>query len=79
LLAVVVGKGHAFARNAVNAGTDSGQMEPMVQRIESEQEPLPEDAEYYADGGFASIRDLESVSERGGTIIAPVKAVEKKY
>lgn len=64
--------------DVVNAGTDSGQMEPMVQRIELEQEPLPEDAEYYVDGGFAIIQDLESVSARGVTIFAPVREVEKK-
>ena len=62
----------------VNAGSDAGQMEPMVQKIEEEQEPLPNDAEYYVDGGFASNQDLESVGQRGATVFAPVKAVEKK-
>jgi transposase len=62
----------------VNAGSDAGQMEPMVQQIEAEQEPLPEDAEYYVDGGFASNADLESVGQRGVTVYAPIKAVEKK-
>lgn len=62
----------------VNAGSDAGQMEPMVQQIETEQEPLPDDGEYYVDGGFASNQDLESVQQRGTTVFAPVKAVEKK-
>jgi transposase len=62
----------------VNAGSDAGQMEPMVQQIETEQEPLPDDGEYYVDGGFASNQDLESVGQRGPTVFAPVKAVEKK-
>jgi transposase len=64
--------------NLLNAGSDAGQMEPMVQQIETEQEPLPDDGEYYVDGGFASNQDLESVGQRGTTVFAPVKAVEKK-
>jgi transposase len=64
--------------DVVNAGNDAGQMEPMVQQIEKEQAPLPDGAEYYVDGGFVSNQDLESVSERGVTVFAPVKAVKKK-
>jgi len=59
--------------DVVNTGTDSGQMELMVQHIESEQEPLPEDAEYYVDGGFATKDDIQSVGQRGVTVYAPVK------
>lgn len=59
--------------DVVNAGADSGQMEPMLQRIESEQEPLPEHAEYYADGGFATKHDIQSAGQRGVTVYAPVK------
>ena len=59
--------------DVTNAGTDSGQMEPMVQRIEVEQEPLPNDAEYYTDGGFATTDDIQSMGERGVTLFAPVK------
>lgn len=64
--------------DVVQAGSDSGQMEPMVQQIEADQGPLPEDGEYYVDGGFASNADLESLGQRGVTVFAPVKAVEKK-
>ena len=64
--------------DVVNVGSDAGQMDPMMQRVEVEQAPLPEEAEYYVDGGFASNQDLESVAERGVTVFAPVKAVEKK-
>jgi len=59
--------------DVTNAGTDSGQMEPMVQRIEAEQEPLPEDAEYYVDGGFVTTDDIQSVGQREVTLFAPVK------
>jgi hypothetical protein len=64
--------------DVVNVGSDAGQMEPMVQHVEADQAPLPEGGEYYVDGGFASNRDLASVGERGVTVFAPVKAVEKK-
>jgi transposase len=64
--------------DVVQSGSDSGQIEPMVQQIETDQGPLPEEAEYYVDGGFASNADLESMDERGVTVFAPVKAVEKK-
>ena len=64
--------------DVVNAGSDAGQIEPMVQQIEANQESLPEDAEYYVDGGFASNADLENVGQHGVTVYAPVKAAEKK-
>jgi transposase len=64
--------------DVVNAGTDSGQLEPMVQQIEADQEPLPVDGEIFVDGGFPSNADVESVGQRGVTVFAPVKAVEKK-
>jgi transposase len=64
--------------DVVNAGSDAGQIEPMVQQIEADQESLPEDAEYYVDGGFASNADLENVGQHGVTVYAPVKAAEKK-
>jgi transposase len=64
--------------DVVNIGSDAGQMEPMVRHVEVEQAPLPENAEYYVDGGFASNQDLESVAQRGVTVFAPVKAVKKK-
>lgn len=61
-----------------NAGSDSGQMEPMVQQIEVEQEPLSEGAKYHVDGGFATQEDLESVGQRGVTVFAPVKEAERQ-
>ena len=63
--------------DVVNAGTDAGQMEPMAQKIEAEQASFPENADYYADGGFATKEDIESMAHRGVTLFAPVKAVEK--
>jgi transposase len=64
--------------DVTNAGSDAGQMEPMAQKIEAEQAPLPEKAEYYVDGGFATKEDLKSMAQRGVTVYSPVKAVEKQ-
>ena len=63
--------------DVTNAGTDSGQMEPMAQKLEVEQGPLPENAEYYVDGGFATREDLQTMAQRGVIVFSPVKAVEK--
>jgi len=63
--------------DVTNAGSDSGQMEPMVEKLEVEQGPFPENAEYYIDGGFASREDLQTMAHRGVTVFSPVKAVEK--
>jgi transposase len=62
--------------DVINAGSDGGQMEPMVERIESEQGELPD--EYYVDGGFSVNEDIDHVSQRGVTIYAPVKDADKK-
>ena len=67
-----------ISADLVNAGSDGGQMEPMVQQIEAEQAPLPEDGEYYVDGGFATTEDIESVGQRGVTVFAPVKQADKQ-
>lgn len=64
--------------DVTNAGSDAGQMEPMVAKIEAEQGPLPPGTEYHADGAFATKDDVESVSQRGVTVYAPLKDVEKQ-
>jgi len=64
--------------DVINVGSDSGRMEPMVEQVEAEQDPLPENAEYYVDGGFVSKEDIESVGQRGVTVLAPVKDEEKQ-
>jgi len=64
--------------DVVNAGSDSGQMERMVHHLEAEQAPLPQNAEYYVDGGFATKDDIQSVGQRGVTVYAPVKEVARQ-
>lgn len=67
-----------IAADVVNLGSDAGQMEPMVQKIEAEQGPLPEHAEYYVDGGFPTQKDIESVGKRNILVFSPVKEADKQ-
>ena len=62
--------------DVINAGSDGGQMEPMVERIEEQQGELPR--EYYADGGFSTKDDIEKVGSREVTVYTPIKDVAKK-
>jgi transposase len=61
----------------LNVG-DAGQMEPMVQQIETEQAPLPSGSEYHIDGGVVTMNDVESVGQRGVIVFAPPKEVAKQ-
>ena len=60
----------------INSGSDGGQMEPMVQQIEAQQDTLP--GEYYTDGGFSTKDDIEDVEQRGVTVYTPVKEADKQ-
>jgi transposase len=59
-----------------NAGTDSEQMPPMVDQLEERYDRVP--AAILVDGGFASLDAIDSVEDRGCTVYAPVKDVEKQ-
>jgi transposase/IS5 family transposase len=56
-----------------NAGTDQGQLAPMVQQHQERYEQTP--AEMLADGGFAKKEDIEAVSPPHGTttVYTPVQ------
>jgi transposase len=56
----------------VNAGSDQGQMAPMVEQIQERQEQAP--AEMLVDGGFVKKEDIDRVSapEVGTVVYAPV-------
>lgn len=56
--------------DASNAGTDHGQLAPMVAQIEARHEQPP--AATLADGGFATKEDIAAVSDRT-TVYAPVQ------
>jgi transposase len=56
--------------DASNAGTDHGQLAPMVDQIEARHAEAPRAT--LADGGFATKEDIEAVSDRT-TVYAPVQ------
>ncbi len=62
----------------VTAGSDSGQMVPMVEQIQSRYDETPQDV--LVEGGFAQHEQIEAVSgeEMGCTVYAPVPAPKDK-
>lgn len=62
--------------DVTNAGSDAGQMVPMVAQIESDYQQLPK--EYYVDGSFATTEDIETVSAKGVVVYAPLKEEEEQ-
>jgi transposase len=64
--------------DVVIAGSDSGQMVPMVEQIQSRYDETPKDV--LVDGGFAQHEQIEAVSgeELGCTVYAPVPAPKDK-
>ena len=63
--------------DVVNAGSDQGQMPPMVEQLEERYNKTP--GEFLVDGGFAKHEDIEIVStaEAGTTVYAPVPKPKK--
>ena len=64
--------------DAVNVGSDGGQMPPMVQQHQDRYGKTPD--ETLTDGGFAQVEDIEKVSspEVGTTVYAPVQKPRKE-
>ena len=61
---VIVGVG------VTNAGTDMGQLQPMLDEIQRRAERLPH--EYLVDGGFAKLVAIDETERKGVTVYAPV-------
>lgn len=63
--------------DVTNAGSDSGQLAPMVEQIKRQCGQAPE--EMLVDGGFTKLDDIESVQSHHGTkVYGPVKDEDKK-
>jgi len=61
--------------DVTNEGADSGQMAPMVARIEQDYQTLPQ--EYLVDGGFSSRDDTTKLEQQGVHVYSPVKKEEQ--
>jgi len=53
-----------------NSGSDQGQLVPMLEQLEERYGKIP--AESLVDGGFAGLKDIETASEMGTEVFAPV-------
>ena len=62
--------------DVTNAGTDAGQLEPMVAQIAQDCGAPPQ--ECYVDGGFVRQDDITAVSAQGVVVYAPIKEEAKK-
>jgi transposase len=63
--------------DVVNAGSDTGQMPPMVQQHQDRYGRRPE--EFLVDGGFAQLDAIEQVSTAAGTTVyAPLQKARKE-
>lgn len=59
-----------------NSGSDQGQLVPMIGQLHQRYGKIP--AESLADGGFASLKDIEKASELGTVVYAPVAKPKDK-
>jgi transposase len=59
-----------------NAGTDSEQMPPMLDQLETRYQRLPQ--EILVDGGFASLDAIDATENRNCVVYAPVKDLDKQ-
>jgi transposase len=58
------------AVSVITAGSDMGQITPMLDQVERRFEARPQEA--LADGGFAKHEDIEQAQRKGTTVYAPV-------
>jgi len=59
-----------------NSGSDQGQLVPMLEQLKERYEVVP--PESLVDGGFAGLKDIETASEMGSEVYAPVAKPKDK-
>jgi transposase len=57
--------------DVTNVGSDSGQMQPMLQQIHERYQQLP--AQMLVDGGFTTLADIEQAEANKVEVIGPIK------
>lgn len=62
--------------DVTNAGTDGGQMGPMVEQLDQRYGERPR--EYLADGGFVSLADITTLDRTGVTTYLPIMKQDEK-
>lgn len=56
------------------SGSDSGQMQPMLEQIETRHHAKPE--QMLVDGGFTTLEDIEKAEQAGINVLGPIKNEE---
>jgi hypothetical protein len=59
-----------------NSGSDQGQLVPMLEQLKERYKVIP--PESLVDGGFAGLNDIETASEMGSEVYAPVAKPKDK-
>jgi len=62
--------------DVTNAGTDMGQLKPMLEQVEQRTGQLPH--KVLVDGGFTKLEDIEHAEKKGVEVIAPVPTPRKE-
>lgn len=62
--------------DVTNAGTDGGQMQPMIDQIVQRYGRRP--AEYLADGGFSKLSDITQMESQGIAVYLPIMEEDQK-
>jgi transposase len=76
-LATTTAGGIIAGADVTNQGSDSGQLTPMAEQLEARYQTKPK--EMLADGGFATLDDIQTLhADHEVTVYAPVKDEEKK-
>ena len=76
-LATTTAVGVIVGVDVVNQGSDGGLLTPMVEQVQRRYQAKPR--EVLADGGFATLEDIQRLhAEHGVTVFAPVKDETKK-
>jgi Transposase DDE domain len=57
-------------------GSDGGQMQPMLEQIETRYQEKPE--QMLVDGGFTTLDDIEQAEQAGINVLGPIKNEESK-
>jgi transposase len=73
--ATTVNGGVIAGVSVTDEGVDNGQLDPMVEKIDSLYESRPE--KYLVDGGFVDQKAIERTEAAGTLVFAPVPCVEK--
>jgi hypothetical protein len=69
--ATTVEGGAIVGVDVTTSGSDGGQMQPMLQQIESRYQDQP--AQMLVDGGFTTLEDIEQAEQAGVQVLGPIK------